>query len=105
MIRLTAPSRSACGVLLAALVAFGATAAAAPAQTARPESPPPPPSWALYEAPPSHHRLAAVTSACGGDFGMLGEIESEVWDRPNLDGTFGTTCHWPGRAFGAPDRP
>ena len=74
------------GALLAALFAVSATAAVAQAQTAPPPQNVPPPRAQYVPPPPPRspmamrHSVASYSSACGGDFGMLGRIELERRD-------------------------
>lgn len=87
MVRFRAPT----GVALMAAFALMATAGAGEAQTTQPQYvPPPPPPQARYMArPPAWYVTArpdipSNSSACGGDFGMLGKIELA---RRDLSGT------------------
>ena len=68
---------------LAALLALGGVAFA--------DAMPPPVYRAAPDLPP-YRVPAAVESPCGGDWGMLAGIESWISDRPNIDGTIGSTC-------------
>ncbi len=88
MVQFRAPA----SVALMAAFALIAAVGAGNAQTMQPQyaPPPPPPPQARYMPPQpvwyvaARPSIASNSSACGGDFGMLGKIELE---RRDLSGT------------------
>lgn len=81
---------------IAALAVIAATAVGH-AQTMQPQyAPPPPPPNAQYMSPPPYAPAADVEvgrwEPCGGDFGMLEQLEAERHDLPQVNPTGAPMC-------------